>query len=86
MKKRKGFIRYEWPDGSVDERPIDPDTRAIPSGGWLGDDGAIADWIAPNEDLQAAVEWFEAQDALDNMVQSKGREARSKKAVRLREV
>ena len=79
MKKRKGFIRYEWPDGSVDYRPIDPDTRAIPSAGWVGDDGAIAEWVPRKEDDTATVEWFEVQDTLDNMAQSKGRGAKSEK-------
>ena len=79
MKKRAGFIVIPWEDGAVDYRPVDPDTKAIPNAGWIGEEGAIVEWMERPEDDAAASEWWEAQDALDESAKAVGKSSGGRK-------
>lgn len=67
MKKRRGFIRYEFDDGATIDRPI-PDDAPIPTAWFAADDGP--DWIERYRSDHTQVEWYQTQDAMDELARS----------------
>ena len=78
MKKRKGFIRYDF-NGEVVYVPIDPDKRAIPGSYWEAEDGSKL-FSDPKPTAENVDQWWEAQEQLEEMAKQKGRKTGAKKS------